>query len=132
MDLNKLGQSISDNKNYEKELNAALEKCTTEEERQALINFVTTEIEEESVEIDSFIEETRIKIQLSEVSKMVSLSYIAKEYFHKSRNWLYQKINGSIVNGKTVRFTPDEINTLNLALQDIGKKIGSTFIRISI
>ena len=37
-------------------------------------------------------------------------------------DWLYQKINGSIVNRKPARFTAEEINTLNFALQDIGKK----------
>lgn len=130
MDLTKLGQCLNNNENYEKELDAVLAACVTEEERQAVIDFVTSKIEAQSTEIDSFIEETRIKIQLSEISKMVSLSYIAKEYFHKSRNWLYQKINGSNVNGKPARFTPDEINTLNIALQDIGRKIGSTFISI--
>lgn len=130
MDLTKLGQCLNNNENYEKELDAVLATCATEEERQAVIDFVTSKIEAQSAEIDSFIEETRIKIQLSEISKMVSLSYIAKEYFHKSRNWLYQKINGSNVNGKPARFTPDEINTLNIALQDIGRKIGSTFISI--
>jgi len=43
---------------------------------------------------------------------------------------LYQKINGCSVNGKPAKFTPEEISTLNFALQDISKDIGSTVIKI--
>jgi hypothetical protein len=39
-------------------------------------------------------------------------------------------VNGSIVNGKPAKFTPAEIDTLNYALQDISKKIGSTVISL--
>jgi hypothetical protein len=79
--------------------------------------------------VDSFIEEATVKMQLSSVSQIISLSYVAKNYFHKTRYWLYQKLNGTTVNGKPARFTPDELATLNFALQDIGKKIGSTVIK---
>ena len=89
------------------------------------------EIIDESIQrVDKFIEETKIKMQLMEVSKIVSLSYIAKEYFHKTRTWLYQRINGNNVNGREVKFTTDEVNTLNYALQDISRKIGSTVISV--
>ncbi|MDR0699656.1 MAG: DUF5053 domain-containing protein [Tannerella sp.] len=79
--------------------------------------------------IDGFIEEATVKVQLAKISQIISLSYIAKNYFHKTRNWLYQKLNGCTVNGKAARFTPDEIATLNFALQDISKEIGSTVIK---
>lgn len=74
-------------------------------------------------EIDDFIEETTLKIQLSEVSRIVSLSYIAKEYFNKTRAWLYQRINNSTVNGKPARFTKEEIKTLNYAIRDISSRL---------
>ena len=35
---------------------------------------------------------------------------------------LYQRLNGNLVNGKPARFTPDELQTFNNALQDISKK----------
>lgn len=56
---------------------------------------------------------------------ILPLSHIAEHYFKKSRQWLYQRINGNIVNGKPAQFTDEEIETLNFALQDISKKIGS-------
>ena len=80
--------------------------------------------------VDDFIEATKVKMQLMEVTEIVSLSYIAKNYFHKTRTWLYQKINGNKVNGKEASFTKEEINTLNYAIQDISKKLGSTVISL--
>lgn len=67
----------------------------------------------------------RIKEQMQEISKVVSMSYIASTYFNKTKSWLSQRINELNVNGKPAKFTEDEINTLNAAFQDISKKIGA-------
>ena len=64
----------------------------------------------------------------SEVKEILSLSYIAKNYFNKSRQWLNQRINGSIVNGKPAKFTDDQLRVFNNALHDISKKISSVNI----
>ena len=119
-----------DNEAFEKQLNFLYENFSSEEEKEMITNTVLSELEETGKMVDDFIEEAKIKMQLIEVSEIVSLSYIAKKYFHKTRNWLYQKINGSVVNGKPTRFTSEEIDTLNFALQDISKKIGSTVISL--
>ena len=71
----------------------------------------------------------RIKEQLSQVSDIISMSYIAKNYFNKSKSWLSQRVNEFDVNGKPAKFTQEEISTLNFAFDDISKKIGS--VRIS-
>ena len=71
-----------------------------------------------------------VKKQLEEITEIISLKYIAKKYFGKTSSWLYNKINGAIVNGKPVHFTYDEICTLNGALQDISRKIGSTSVTL--
>ncbi|MDR1985107.1 MAG: DUF5053 domain-containing protein [Prevotellaceae bacterium] len=70
-------------------------------------------------------QELAIKEQLKPISKIISIAYIAKEYFGKSREWLYQRINGYNVNGKPARFTEDELTTLNNALKEVGKTISS-------
>jgi len=130
-ELNKLQPLTGmDNEVFEKQINLLYENFPSEEENEIITNFIKLELNKSGKIIDDFIKETRVKIQLMEVSEVVSLSYIAKNYFHKTRNWLYQKINGSIVNGKPARFTAEEINTLNFALQDIGKKVGSTVISL--
>ena len=66
--------------------------------------------------------------QLNDILPYISVSAIAKNYFGKSKEWFYQKMNGNIVNGKPAKFTEEEIKNLNFALQDISKKIGSVSI----
>jgi hypothetical protein len=70
-------------------------------------------------------------VELGEVAKIVSVSYIAQKYFGKTRHWLYQRINGSIVNGKPAKFTDVERERLKAALQDIGNIIQNTSLRIA-
>ncbi|TGY31976.1 DUF5053 domain-containing protein [Bacteroides caecimuris] len=69
-----------------------------------------------------------IKEQVKEISEIVSLKYIAKNYFGKSAAWLSQRINGSPVRGKIYYLKESELETLNFAIQDIGKKLGSLSI----
>ena len=38
----------------------------------------------------------------------------------------YQRVNGTIVNGKPARFTNQEIDILNAAIQDMGNRLLST------
>ncbi len=72
---------------------------------------------------DADVEEVNLKVRLLEVTEVVSLSYIAKHYFNRTRNWLYQRINGNIVKGKPARFTEEEIQKLQFAINDIGRKL---------
>ena len=72
----------------------------------------------------------KIKEQMHEVSEIVSMSYIAKTYFNKTKSWLSQRINELNVNGKPAKFTPEELEILNAAFQDISKKTGAFRILI--
>jgi len=73
--------------------------------------------------------ELKIKEQLSKISEIISMAYIAKKYFNKSKSWLSQRINEFDVNGKPAKFMPEEVDTLNFAIKDISEKLGS--VRIS-
>lgn len=99
-------------------------RYNSEEDKKVIADFVSERLQNIDKELD-VIEENAIKLQLQEVAEIVSLSYLAKKYFNKSRAWLYQRLNGNIVNGKPARFTNEELQTFNNALQDISKKIGS-------
>lgn len=66
--------------------------------------------------------------QIGNVLPAVSLAYVAKTYFGKTRQWLYQRINGSIVNGKPARLSESERQTLNDAFQDIARKLAATHV----
>lgn len=76
------------------------------------------------------VKELTMAEKLGEITDMVSMAYIAKAYFGKSRSWLAHKINGNIVNGKTSQFSPDELAILRTALQDMSKKFGALSLAI--
>lgn len=70
-------------------------------------------------------EEVSMREQLKEILPAVSIAYIAKTYFGKTRHWLYQRINGSIVNGKPAYLNAEEKKILDQALKDLGSKLSS-------
>lgn len=76
------------------------------------------------------IKELTMAEKFGEITSMVSMAYIAKAYFGKSRSWLAHKMNGDVVNGKISTFTSDELATLRSALQDMSQKFGSLSLAI--
>lgn len=66
-----------------------------------------------------------IKLQLEDITEIISFSYITKHYFGRSCNWLFQRIHNYNVNGKPARFSEKDIEIFNTALKDISNKIGS-------
>lgn len=68
----------------------------------------------------AIVKAVEIRQTLEKVIPFASMSYIAQHYFGKTRQWLYQRINGSVVNGKSVNLTTDELNTLSIALSELG------------
>jgi methionyl-tRNA synthetase len=81
---------------------------------------------EDAKRIKNFCNEVTVRMKLEEILNIVSTSYIANEYFHKSKSWFSQKLNGSIKNGIPSEFTESELQTLFFALEDICKKIKNT------
>lgn len=77
-------------------------------------------------------EEAEIKILLNGVEDYLSFSQIAQDYFGKSRSWLYQRINGAIVNGKPAQFTQEERQQLSKALLDISERIKDTALKLKV
>ena len=67
-----------------------------------------------------------MRLKLGETLNMVSMAYIAENYFHKSQSWLSQRINGHKVNGRSATFNNDELQILSAALKDIGSQINET------
>jgi len=86
------------------------------------------EMDKLDIQFDSLMGECKeflIKEELKEVEPLLNYSYIAKKYFNKSRQWIYQRINNTKVNGKPAKFTEDELKTFEFALKDISKITGS-------
>ncbi|MFT4205065.1 MAG: DUF5053 domain-containing protein [Chitinophagaceae bacterium] len=111
-----------------KQLAVIKQNFTSEEDKKHIVAFMKDLAVKQKEKGKQDIEEISLKIKLAEVSEIVSLSYIAKKYFNKQRTWLYQRINGNIVNGKEANFNDTEIKTLNFALKDISKKLSTISI----
>lgn len=98
--------------------------AVTDEDMKMVEDFVEGMLAEVEVEVDE-LERLSIKAQMQDVLEVVNLSYIAKKYFGKTHAWLSQRVNECVVNGKKKTFTDSELATLNNALQDISRMIGS-------
>jgi hypothetical protein len=68
-------------------------------------------------------EELLVRQRLEDILPIVSVSYLAKNYFKKTPQWFYQRLNGNKVNGKEANFSAQELKTLSSALQEIGQKL---------
>ena len=122
---------------YENKIKVLAERnrlATTEEERAAVaaeMNAVRGKDEKAVTEaLEELIKTTADEVQeqsmaerLGEITEMVSMAYIAKTYFKKSRSWLAHKLNGNMVNGKPSQFTEEELKTLRYALSDMASKL---------
>ena len=65
---------------------------------------------------------TTTRQALEDVYEQVNWAYLAKNYFGKSRSWLYNKFSG-MNNGKPDDFSEEDHQTLKFALLDISKKL---------
>ena len=103
---------------FDKLFNEVRELATTSEERREAGLYVREQMamRRKRSDID-------IKKIVREAQDVVSLSYIAKQYFNKDRSWLYQRINGTLVNGKPAAFTEQELTILANSLKNIGLKL---------
>lgn len=101
--------------NIVSEANTAEEKQLIDELAQSLLlsaNQTMDKLEEEVTEYS-------IRQKMGPLADAINFAFIAREYFGKSRSWLYHKIKGDIVNGKPASFTPGEKETFFNALNDI-------------
>ena len=80
---------------------------------------ITEGLKETKEEINS------LRQQIGEDYDILPLSYIAENYFHKSKAWLYQRLNGYKIKGHTYTLSQEQKMIFNEALQDIAKRIGS-------
>lgn len=75
------------------------------------------------------LQDVKLSLELGDVANAISLSYIAKAYFGRSKNWLYQRLNGNKVNGKPAQFTEEERKRFAEALLDLSRRINETALK---
>lgn len=105
--------------NHKKRFTAFLDSLSIEDRKDFAIAF-EEEAKKSMGEAKEIIKAVEIRKKLDRVLDFASMSYIAKNYFGKTRHWLYQRINANLVNGKPVNFTSEELDTLSIALSELG------------
>ena len=98
---------------------------TKPEEKEAIRKYLDKTLDSIANNVKELDRKLTIREQMDEISEIIPLSYIAKNYFGKSRAWLYQRINGYKVRGQVYTLNEKELEIFNRALKDIGNKIGS-------
>lgn len=101
---------------------------TSAEEIAEIHRFIASGFYEIENELQQIKEEILVRDQLAEVAKFVNLSYIADNYFHKSKAWLSQRIHGNVISGKPRYLSDKDKEILNSALKDMADKLGSLTI----
>ncbi len=117
---------------FQKERQSRLD-AMAERERKAYLEVTEKALQETVKEARQFIERAEdalLRDKLGEIPEVISLSYIAKKYFGRSRNWLYQRINGYLVNGKPARFTDEERKKFVAAINDISDMLKKTSLSL--
>lgn len=100
-------------------------RYTKTEEKEAIRKHLDKEVILIESHVESLDNNITIREQMKEVADLVPVAYIAKNYFGKSRAWLYQRINGYKVRGHIYTLNDKEMEVFNRALKEIGNKIGS-------
>ena len=127
------------NKEYLDQLKSRYISATTEKEKEEVRKAIRQACDESPKEVAAIaveqlketierIDAVLIRQQMEDILPFISLAYMAKTYFGKSRQWLYQRVNGLMVNGKPAQFTQAELDILNHALKDMGQKLVSTHV----
>lgn len=75
-------------------------------------------------EIEISVDNLRAQID-GEAYRLLPLSYIAEHYFGKSAAWLSQRLNGTLVRGRSYTLNEEQKKIFNDAMQDISLRVGS-------
>ena len=100
-------------------------RYTSSKDKEAIRKHLDKELIQIEIRVESLDQNITIREQMKEVVDLVPIAYIAKNYFGKSRAWLYQRINGYKVRGHVYTLNDKEVEVFNKALKEIGNKIGS-------
>jgi len=103
----------------------------TEQDKDIVRNEFMEGLDGKLKEAGELIKRVDIALEIEEISKYISLSKIARDYFGKSKEWLYQRIKGYNVNGKPAQFTAEERKKFSSALEEISRMAHETSLKIA-
>jgi len=112
----------SERQHFDVEFRSRLNRMADREKREFADAFAGA-ARSDARRIRKFCSEVSIRMKLEDILGVVSMAYIAKTYFQKSKSWFSQKLNGNLKNGEPSSFTEDELKILSCALNEISAKI---------
>lgn len=120
----------SEKQQIELEINSRFESLSEDEKKSVRSAFLES-FDDELNETRQALEKVDVAMDLDDISEYVGLSAIATNYFGKSKNWLYQRIRGYMVNGNRASFSDEEKKQLADALQDLSERLKETSLKIA-
>lgn len=110
---------------YLKEITAQAKAEGKMQEMNEAIQFLMASAEKHLDNVENSLASYTMHERMGFLTEVVNLAYIATHYFGKTRQWLYQRVKGQIVNGKPAAFTPSEEAIFIKALNEIGLQLAT-------
>lgn len=114
----------ADRSTIDRQITELMDSMTDQEVEQLAVG-VQNDFDNIHKKVADIKEQLTIRERLEPVLPYLSVSKLSKDYFNKSSSWFYQRLNGNKIHGKVCRFTDKELETLDMALKDISRRISS-------
>lgn len=111
---------------YLKEITAQAQVEGKMQEMDEVLQSLMASVDKHLDNVEDSLARYTLHERMGALTEIVNLAYIARHYFGKTRQWLYQRLKGQMVNGKPAAFTESEEATFIKALHEIGLQL-STF-----
>lgn len=115
---------------YLKEITAQAKAEGKIQEMEQALQYLMASADKHLDNVEKSVSSYTMHERMGALTEVVNLAYIARHYFGKTRQWLYQRLKGQIVNGKPAAFTESEEATFMKALQDIGMQLATFTQRV--
>lgn len=115
---------------YLKEITAQAKAEGKIQEMNEALQFLIASADRHLDNVEKSIRDYTIHERMGSLTEVINLAYIARHYFDRTRQWLYQLLKGQTVNGKPAAFTDAEEATFIKALQDIGMQLATFTQRV--
>ncbi len=110
---------------YLKEITAQAKAEGKIQEMNEAIQYLTESADKHLDKIEGTYNSYTMHQRMGQLTEIINLAYIARHYFGKTRQWLYQRLKGQEVNGKPAAFTESEEATFIQALHEIGLQLAT-------
>lgn len=120
----------ADATDYLKEITAQAQAEGKIQEMNEALQFIMALADQYLDNVESLLASYTMHERMGTLTKVINLAYIARHYFGKTRQWLYQRLKGQMVDGKPAAFTESEEATFIKALQEISMQLATFTKRV--